>query len=69
MNECGAHRGDLTLAFLRANRDGELSDRTIDDLDADQGELFAPIGSILESTFLSSSNLESSFMPAVVQRC
>jgi hypothetical protein len=37
MNECGAHRGDLTLAFLRANRDGELSDRTIDDLDADQG--------------------------------
>ena len=52
MNECEAHRGDLTLAFLRANRDGELSDRTIDDLDADQGELFAPIGSILESTFL-----------------
>ena len=37
MNECEAHRGNLTLAFLRANRDGELSDRTIDDLDADQG--------------------------------
>ena len=29
MNECEAHRGDSTLAFLRANRDGELSDRTM----------------------------------------
>jgi hypothetical protein len=48
---------------------GELRGRTIDDLDADQGELFAPIGSIVESTFLSTSNLESSFMAAVVQSC
>jgi len=40
MNECEAHRGGLTLAFLRASRDGELRGGTIDDLDADQGELF-----------------------------
>jgi hypothetical protein len=59
----------LTLAFLRASRDGALRGGTIDDLDADQCELFSPIGSILESTFLSTSNLESSFIRAVVQRC
>ena len=34
-----------------------------------KGELFLQIGSILESTSLSTSNLESSFMRAVVQRC
>jgi len=31
--------------------DGELHGRTIDDLDTDQEELLAPIGSIVKSTF------------------
>jgi hypothetical protein len=51
-HECEAHQGGSTLAFLRASRDGELRGRTIYDLDADQGELFVPIGSNCGANFL-----------------